>query len=93
MANAESRRQLLESENVTKITELSLIFVPLSFVASVFSMQIKELQTPASLKSFVLAVIVAVSLAYGVRLFADSKIVGRVTYSSVYHGQCSNQHL
>ena len=37
----ESRRALLETANVTRLTVLAIIFVPLSYVATVFSMSEK----------------------------------------------------
>ena len=72
MSFLESRKQLQASEAVTKLTELAFIFVPLSFVASTFSMQIQELQSPPPLTAFILASFLAICLAYMIRLIISS---------------------
>lgn len=70
----ESQQQLEEAANVTKLTELAFIFVPLSFVASAFSMQIRELDKPVPLSLVVAAGVVALGLAYATRLVIRSSI-------------------
>jgi hypothetical protein len=75
----ESRKQLLESSSVTRLTELAFVFVPLSFVASTFSMQVQELQSPPPLTTFVITASLAVFLAYVVRLFLNSRAFGQVS--------------
>ncbi|KAK0711822.1 hypothetical protein B0H67DRAFT_647167 [Lasiosphaeris hirsuta] len=92
----ESRKQLLESSSVTRLTELAFVFVPLSFVASTFSMQVKELQSPPPLTTFILVASLTVFLAYVLRLFLNSRIFSRISrkteqaargYSQVPKGQ------
>ncbi|RAR04102.1 mg2+ transporter -like zinc transport protein [Stemphylium lycopersici] len=39
----DSRRSIAEAESISKLTELAFVFIPLSFVASLFSMEIREL--------------------------------------------------
>jgi len=41
----EAEKAIAEAQAVTKLTKLAVIFVPLSFVTSVFSMNVKELNT------------------------------------------------
>ncbi|KAL8943781.1 MAG: hypothetical protein Q9211_000864 [Gyalolechia sp. 1 TL-2023] len=43
MSLVESKRGISEAESVTKLTELAFFFIPLTFAASLFSMQVKEL--------------------------------------------------
>ena len=72
----ESRRGIAEAESVTKITELAFFFIPLTFSASVFSMQVKELgSTNVSLwVFFVVAVVITIS-SYALRLAIRSALV------------------
>jgi hypothetical protein len=64
---AEARRSIEEAESVAKLTELAFLFIPLTFAASLFSMQIKELQStpPASY----------MGLAYAIRLMVRSTAI------------------
>lgn len=75
----ESRKQLLESSSVARLTELAFVFVPLSFVASTLSMQVQELQSPPLLTTFIIAASLAVFLAYIVRLCLNSRACGQVS--------------
>ncbi|KAK5651617.1 hypothetical protein OQA88_11890 [Cercophora sp. LCS_1] len=69
----ESRKQLLESSNISRLTELAFVFIPLTFVASTFSMQVQELHLGPPLKTFFLAAFVAVFSTYAVRFFFNSR--------------------
>ncbi|OCL08993.1 hypothetical protein AOQ84DRAFT_30365 [Glonium stellatum] len=80
----ESKRGINEAESVSKLTELAFFFIPITFVASTFSMQIKELQQAASLSSFILASAVAIGFSYGLRLVVRSSILLR------YKRECFN---
>lgn len=71
----ESQQQLEEAANITKLTELAFIFVPLSFVTSAFSMQIKELEGLVPLYVVFIAGVVALGLAYATRLAVRSSIM------------------
>lgn len=91
-----SRKQLLESSSITKLTELAFVFIPLSFIASTFSMQVQELQPPPRLATFILAAFLAVVLAYVVRFFLNSRAFDKISrrteqavrrYSQVPGGQ------
>ena len=68
MQIVDSRRSIAEAESVSKLTELAFVFIPLSFVASLFSMQIHELSQGVSVYLFVVVAIAFVLVAYTVRL-------------------------
>ena len=68
MQIVESRRSIAEAESVSKLTELAFVFIPLSFVASLFSMQVKELSDGVPLYVFTVAAIATVFIAYAMRL-------------------------
>ncbi|KAF2815947.1 uncharacterized protein BDZ99DRAFT_493876 [Mytilinidion resinicola] len=74
----ESRRGIAAAESVTKVTELAFVFVPLSFSAGIFSMQIKEMRNGAPLYAFVVAATVVVVLSYSVRLIVRSRATVRI---------------
>ncbi|KAF2138309.1 uncharacterized protein K452DRAFT_361381 [Aplosporella prunicola CBS 121167] len=75
LAIIESKRGIAEAEGVSKLTELAFIFIPLTFAAGVFSMQIQELQDPASLRSFIVAAFLSVAVSYAIRLAVRSPMV------------------
>ncbi|OSS48375.1 hypothetical protein B5807_07812 [Epicoccum nigrum] len=68
MQIVDSRRSIAEAESVSKLTELAFVFIPLSFVASLFSMQVHELDGGVPAYRFVLVAIGFVVMAYAVRL-------------------------
>jgi hypothetical protein len=68
MQIVDSRRSIAEAESISKLTELAFVFVPLSFVASLFSMQVKELEHAAPAYIFVLVSLAFVFVAYALRL-------------------------
>jgi hypothetical protein len=68
----ESHRAILEAESVARLTELAFLFIPLSFAASLFSMQIQELTNPVPVWSFVAFAISLSILTYALRLVARS---------------------
>jgi hypothetical protein len=68
MQIVDSRRSITEAESISKLTELAFVFIPLSFVASLFSMQIHQLSNGVSVYLFMLVAVVFVILAYTVRL-------------------------
>ena len=65
---ADARRSIDEAENVARLTEIAFIFIPVTLAASLFSMQIKELQDPAPLGYFIATSLSLILLAYLVRL-------------------------
>ncbi|KAI4222630.1 MAG: hypothetical protein LQ349_007597 [Xanthoria aureola] len=68
----ENKRGISEAESVTKLTELAFFFIPLTFAATLFSMQVKELDGSTSVGLF-LAVASAITIcSYGLRLVIRS---------------------
>lgn len=69
----ESKRGIAEAESVTKLTELAFLFIPLSFSASIFGMQVKELNPEnISISAFFIMAIIVTSSSYVLRLFIRS---------------------
>jgi hypothetical protein len=68
MQIVDSRRSIAEAESISKLTELAFVFVPLSFVASLFGMQIHELHNGVLLYQFLLVASGFVVMSYAVRL-------------------------
>lgn len=68
MQIVDSRRSIAEAKSVAKLTELAFIFIPLSFVASLFSMQVDVLESPVPLYHFILVAVALVAVVYAIRL-------------------------
>ena len=78
MSLVESKRGIAEAESVTKLTELAFFFIPLTFSASLFSMQIKELNASSiSLGDFFLVAILVTASSYALHLIIRSPLVLR----------------
>lgn len=74
----ESQRGIAEAESVTKLTELAFFFIPLTFSASIFSMQVRELSTgTVSLWVFFIFAILIMISSYTLRLIIRSRSVIR----------------
>ncbi len=58
-----SKRGIVEVESITKLTESTFFFILLTFSASIFSMQVKELN--ASVTPFLALVILATCMTMG----------------------------
>ncbi|KAL4803333.1 hypothetical protein BDV18DRAFT_162898 [Aspergillus unguis] len=71
----ESHRAILEAESVTRLTELAFLFIPLSFSASLFSMQIKQLANPVPVSHLIAFALGLSTLTYGLRLISRSALV------------------
>ncbi|KAL9631036.1 MAG: hypothetical protein Q9164_006108 [Protoblastenia rupestris] len=79
MSIVESRRGIAEAESVTKLTELAFFFIPLTFSASIFSMQIKEFSSPdVSISAFFAVAIIITTCSYTLRLVIRSVIFVRL---------------
>ena len=77
MSLLESKRGIQEAESVARLTELAFLFIPMTFAASLFSMQVRELaDSPPPVYAFIVAALVAVLLSYGLRLVQRSAVVG-----------------
>lgn len=75
MSILESKRGIAQAESVGKLTELAFIFIPLTFITGLFSMQIDELQPSVPIRSFIIAAVIAIMLAYGTRLAVRSSLL------------------
>ena len=65
MSLVESKRGIAETESVTKLTELAFFFIPLTFSASVFSMQVKEINADRlTLAAFFILAVVITTCSY-----------------------------
>ena len=74
MSIVESKRGIAEAESVTKLTELAFFFIPLTFSASIFSMQVKELNASSvSIAAFFVVAIIVTVASYALRLFIRSE--------------------
>ena len=74
MSIVESKRGIAEAESVTKLTELAFFFVPLTFSASIFSMQVKELNASRiSIAAFFTLSIIITTVSYALRLLIRSE--------------------
>ena len=74
MQIVDSRRSIAEAESVSKLTELAFVFIPLSFTASLFSMQVYELKNGAPLYIFIIIAISFTFIAYTLRLTVRSSL-------------------
>lgn len=72
---AEARRSIQEAESVAKLTELAFLFIPLTFAASLFSMQVQELQSTPPASYFVATALAFVACAYLIRLIVRSSAI------------------
>lgn len=77
MSIVESKRGIAQAESVTKLTELAFFFIPLTFSASIFSMQVKELSKKVSLRTFFIVAIAVTTSSYALRLIIRSTLVSR----------------
>jgi hypothetical protein len=81
MSLLESRRGIQEAESVTRLTELAFVFAPLTFVTSLFSMQVNELETGVPYTTVIIAGIVAITTLYSARILAYSETFQVVKHS------------
>lgn len=69
MSLVESKRGISEAESVTKLTELAFFFIPLTFAASLFSMQVKELDADSTSVGVFFGVALTITVcSYALRL-------------------------
>ncbi|KAK5732589.1 hypothetical protein LTR17_010404 [Elasticomyces elasticus] len=83
MQFTESRRSILEAQTVTKLTELAFLFILLSFSASLFSIQVKELENGVPVWTFVVTAIAMALLSYGIRLLLASDFLADSSRSAL----------
>ncbi|CAI7627214.1 unnamed protein product [Penicillium glandicola] len=68
MGLLDSRRSIEEAHAVARLTELAFIFVPMSFAASVFGMQIEPFANPVPIRDFFVVAIAVTLSAYLMRM-------------------------
>ncbi|KAJ5149682.1 Mg2+ transporter protein CorA-like/Zinc transport protein ZntB [Penicillium atrosanguineum] len=73
MALLDSRRSIDEAHAVTRLTELAFIFIPLSFAATVFGMQIEPFANPVPVWYFFVVAVVVTSFSYLMRIVMRSQ--------------------
>lgn len=78
MALLDSRRSIAEAQSVTKLTELAFFFIPLSFAATLFGMQVEQLANPAPISTFFALGIGFIASSYLVRLTIRSAWLHRL---------------
>ncbi|KAK6533730.1 hypothetical protein TWF694_002661 [Orbilia ellipsospora] len=76
MSILESQEAISEASSVGKLTELAFIFIPISFAATFYSMQIETLY-PTLGKFFLLAGVL-LCCSFGARLFLRSRLKGYI---------------
>jgi hypothetical protein len=75
LAIMESRRSIAEAETVTKLTELAFAFIPLTFAASIFGMQLHELENRVHVSTFIVTALLIAILCYGARIVIRSSLI------------------
>ncbi|KAJ5089412.1 Mg2+ transporter protein CorA-like/Zinc transport protein ZntB [Penicillium argentinense] len=73
MGLLDSRRSIDEALAVTRLTELAFLFVPLSFAATIFGMQVDPLADNVPIRSFFIVAIVVTAFAYLMRMTMRSR--------------------
>ncbi|KAL2826160.1 hypothetical protein BJY01DRAFT_150480 [Aspergillus pseudoustus] len=68
----ESQRAIMEAESINRLTELAFLFIPLSFAAALFSMQVRELSTSPPVAYFVAFALPLSATTYALRAVARS---------------------
>ncbi|PLN81104.1 hypothetical protein BDW42DRAFT_185628 [Aspergillus taichungensis] len=81
MGLLDSRRSIDEAHAVTRLTELAFLFIPLSFSASLFGMQIKPFEDSVPVWIFLVVAITVTMFAYFMRLAMRSQWLSSVKQS------------
>lgn len=91
MALRNSEKGIAEAENVKRLTELAFFFIPLTFAAAIFSIQVQEFeQSPPQMTTFV---ITAVCLLFAVYCFRLAQYLGNKYYWGTKLGREINRTL
>ncbi|KAH8805285.1 hypothetical protein F5884DRAFT_859896 [Xylogone sp. PMI_703] len=80
MALLDSRRSIAEAQSVTKLTELAFFYIPLTFAATLFGMQIEQFENRAPLSIFIGLGVLFTALSYSVRLILRSTWLRLMTH-------------
>lgn len=73
-----SKRSIQEAKNVTKLTELAFVYIPLTFSATLFGMQIEQFNDRAPLSTFVILALIVTVLSYAFRLIIRSQAISEM---------------
>jgi hypothetical protein len=68
----DSQRSIAEAQNVTRLTELAFLFIPLTFAATLLGMQIDQFENRVPLLTFIILGISVTSFSYVVKLVIRS---------------------
>ncbi|PVH85653.1 hypothetical protein DL98DRAFT_583248 [Cadophora sp. DSE1049] len=82
MALLDSRRSIAEAQSITRLTELAFLFIPLTFAATVFGMEIEPFKDPVPLSTFIILAITLSGFSYAARLAIRSSWLIRIKYST-----------
>lgn len=97
MSLLESRRSIDEAHAVTRLTELAFIFIPLSFSASIFGMQVESFANPVPIWYFFVVATVATSFSYLMRLVMRSQMFNQlkadIKYDIRKYAERHGQHV
>jgi hypothetical protein len=79
MGLLESKRAIAQANSIGKLTELGFLFIPISCVASTFSMQVNELSSGVPVGYFFLASVLTLFLVYTSRIALRSTLIQEST--------------
>jgi hypothetical protein len=82
MALLDSRRSIAEAQNVTRLTELAFLFIPMTFAATLLGMQIDQFENRVPLSTFVILGVSFTGFSYAVRLAIRSMWLRTIVQSS-----------
>lgn len=82
MALLDSRRSIAEAQSITRLTELAFLFIPLTFAATIFGMEIEPFKDPAPLSTFIILAVALSGFSYAARLAIRSSWLIGIRYSS-----------
>jgi hypothetical protein len=82
MALLDSRRSIAEAQNVTRLTELAFLFIPMTFAATLLGMQIDQFENRVPLSTFVILGLSFTGFSYAVRLAIRSMWLRTIVQSS-----------
>ncbi|KAF1962844.1 hypothetical protein CC80DRAFT_98823 [Byssothecium circinans] len=68
MQIVDNRRSIAEAESISKLTELAFVFIPLSFVGSVYGVDFRGVDHGVPVYQFAVVAVAFVVVAYAVRL-------------------------
>jgi Mg2+ and Co2+ transporter CorA len=89
----DSRRSIAEAQNVTQLTELAFLFIPLTFTATLLGMQIDQFENRVPLSTSIILGVSVTRFSYGVRLMIRSSwFRGIIEWSNESIGIYADHH-